>query len=429
MDASSNAAAAARGTAPPPASSPPPLAIHSPQSPSSSMSSASTPSATPATPSSTSTCASSLALGSNYTIHLATHRAQGNRPEQQDETLILAPLDFSTAHPSLQPSIPSPLTLLAVMDGHGSDGGKVARAVRTNLAREAVAHFVAAFRHAPDAPHVAIQRVLEACYESLHSDLATDARVNAYLSGTTLVVAVVSPTHLYVANVGDSRAVVGIVNAEGKGVQVRNMTTDHTCANATELERVVKKGARVERSAVPVGGERSASSDSGPLRIFKGDNPYPGLVVTRAIGDTASTALGVLSTPEVTTVPLADLFSTSPSSIILLLASDGVWDGLPGPADAIQVVHKTILRARANGTKLGARVAEVAAKKVIKAALGGLEKLQIDDNVSVVCVIVTSGGGQVGEDVAGGTAAGAGADADADEVGDTAGKAAALTIS
>jgi serine/threonine protein phosphatase PrpC len=78
----------------------------------------------------------------------------------------------------------------------------------------------------------------------------------------------------------------------------------------------MKCGARVDQLEFEGGKE-------GPMRVFKGNLPYPGIVVTRTLGDSCISKQGVLCVPDVvihTIDPTVDAF--------LVLASDGVWDGL-----------------------------------------------------------------------------------------------------
>jgi TAK1-binding protein 1 len=59
--------------------------------------------------------------------------------------------------------------------------------------------------------------------------------------GTTVVVVVVCGHYLYVANVGDSRAV--LVNENDKGVQqIVQLSEDHGVENIDELKRLVDLG-------------------------------------------------------------------------------------------------------------------------------------------------------------------------------------------
>ena len=58
-------------------------------------------------------------------------------------------------------------------------------------------------------------------------------------SGTTAVCAMISPSHIFVANCGDSRAV--LCRREG----IRFSTQDHKPINPTEKERIQKAGGSV----------------------------------------------------------------------------------------------------------------------------------------------------------------------------------------
>ena len=59
--------------------------------------------------------------------------------------------------------------------------------------------------------------------------------------GTTVVVAVICGSRLYVANVGDSRAV--LVNENEKGIQqIVQLSVDHSVENLDELKRLMHLG-------------------------------------------------------------------------------------------------------------------------------------------------------------------------------------------
>ena len=69
--------------------------------------------------------------------------------------------------------------------------------------------------------------------------------------------------------------------------------------------------------------------DLGPVRVFWPDGsfepPYetcfPGLAMSRSLGDSCLDDIGVLPVPEVTTRAL------KPKDRFLVIASDGVWQG------------------------------------------------------------------------------------------------------
>lgn len=110
-----------------------------------------------------------------------------------------------------------------------------------------------------------------------------------------------------------------------------SFTSDHTCEDEEEHQRVTSCGARVDRLDSSESGEKE-----GPLRIFKGSLPYPGIVVTRTLGDTVAAKLGVICEPDVSVQQI------DPSSdALLVLGSDGVWDGLSNQ-DVIDIVKANL---------------------------------------------------------------------------------------
>ena len=92
-------------------------------------------------------------------------------------------------------------------------------------------------------------------------------------SGTTAVVAVVTATHIVVANLGDSRAVLAQRSSAGP-VAGKALSTDH---KATIVE---DEGARVEAAGLEV-------TASGGVKVQTGKSSSETLAMTRSIGDFA----------------------------------------------------------------------------------------------------------------------------------------------
>ncbi|KNE57706.1 hypothetical protein, variant [Allomyces macrogynus ATCC 38327] len=298
----------------------------------------------------------------NYTAYVAARRAQGSRPEQQDETFVV-------------PVAPG-ILVAGVLDGHGSDGGKASRFSRQVIERDLPTHL----RAVATLDEAAVRAALTRTFQDANARLFDEPGIDCYLSGTTAVVAVLTQELCVVANVGDSRAMLAQVDAEGSAdesgtvpLNTVPLTTDHNCENPTELARVQAAGARVDRVQTDC-----PTDPQGPLRIYKGTLPYPGLVVTRSLGDAVARRLGVHADPEITVRridPAADR--------AIVLASDGVWDGLPEPGRVARLVGNA-----ARGGPASAKVADRACASVVSEALRGLDVLEIDDNVSAVCVLI-----------------------------------------
>ena len=111
---------------------------------------------------------------------------------------------------------------------------------------------------------------------------------------------------LYVANVGDSRAVLS------KSGQAERMSVDDKCDNADENLRVKSGGGIIL------------------------DNRLGGvLAVTRAFGDHALTRVGLIVTPHIVK------YTVKPFDKYLVIASDGIWDEL-SDQDAIALCQDDI---------------------------------------------------------------------------------------
>ena len=83
--------------------------------------------------------------------------------------------------------------------------------------------------------------------------------------------------YAYVANVGDSRAVIGNMEESGR-VSALELSIDHKPFRECEKDRVLKSGGKIEKSLVE---EREV----GPLRVWKQDEDVPGIAITRSMGD------------------------------------------------------------------------------------------------------------------------------------------------
>lgn len=212
--------------------------------------------------------------------------------------------------------------LLAVFDGHGNHG-----AACSQFAMDALPAALLQDSLCRDAPEIALRDAATAANRALHASPIDDS-----LSGTTALVALLVKGRLLVANVGDSRAVLGVArppppNGSG-GVAAVALSWDHTPFRRDEYERVLRAGARVltldqmegiKDPSKPCWTSEDADS-ADPPRLWMPDALYPGTAFTRSLGDAAAERIGVIADPEVRPRAL------SRSDRFLVLASDGVWE-------------------------------------------------------------------------------------------------------
>ena len=149
---------------------------------------------------------------------------------------------------------------------------------------------------------------------NLDSDIAKSQNVveGKDHSGTTVVVVIVSPTHIYFANCGDSRGLLCRSSA------VEFATADHKPSNKEEKARIEKAGGNVLLSRV-----------------------NGSLAVSRALGDFAFKHLSELKQTEQMVSPEPDvtvLERQPDSDEYILLACDGVWDVITNE-NAVEYIH------------------------------------------------------------------------------------------
>jgi serine/threonine protein phosphatase PrpC len=168
------------------------------------------------------------------------------------------------------------------------------------------------------------------------------------LVGTTAVVALVGRRMIYVANCGDSRAVLC---RDGLAVP---LTDDHKAAREDETARVEAAG--------------------GQILFWNGVRVMGLLAVSRAIGD-HSLRPYVIAQPEVTIVS-----RSRGTDELMIMASDGLWDVMTNQ-EACTLAKKCLGRARQRGSTRQS-AARVAATVLTRAAVDRGSR----DNVTVVIV-------------------------------------------
>ena len=82
-----------------------------------------------------------------------------------------------------------------------------------------------------------------------------------------------------------------------------------------EMQRIVKLGGEVSQY-------EEDGVKSGPYRVWKKNEMYPGIAMSRSIGDLIATTLGVIPEPEYIEKEIDD------KTKFIILASDGVWEFL-----------------------------------------------------------------------------------------------------
>ncbi|XP_028082115.1 protein phosphatase 2C and cyclic nucleotide-binding/kinase domain-containing protein-like isoform X2 [Camellia sinensis] len=205
-----------------------------------------------------------------------------------------------------------------VFDGHGEFGAQCSQFVKRRLCENLLRN--SRFRtDAVEACHAAFL----ATNSQLHADSLDDS-----MSGTTAITILVRGRTIYVANSGDSRAV--IAERRGKDVVAVDLSIDQTPFRVDELERVKLCGARVltldqieglKNPDVQCWGTEEGD-DGDPPRLWVENGMYPGTAFTRSIGDSIAETIGVVANPEIVVLELKQ------DHPFFVIASDGVFEFL-----------------------------------------------------------------------------------------------------
>ena len=158
-------------------------------------------------------------------------------------------------------------------------------------------------------------------YESLYysqKQLKERYELDISNSGTTLCSGLIHGNILYLINVGDSRAILGTFYNRYNKWKTTQLSIDHKPMNPDENKRIISYNGRVDRFKNEFGEEY------GVYRVFGRENEgtYPGLAISRSIGDEDAKKLGVIFEPEVFKYELKK------QDKIIIIGSDGLWEQL-----------------------------------------------------------------------------------------------------
>ena len=142
--------------------------------------------------------------------------------------------------------------------------------------------------------------------------LVADRDINTEFSGSTMSLCIILNGKLFATNIGNSRCIIGQGKSHGK-IRAVQLTQDHIPENEIEKHRIKSKGGRI--FAV-----NYDDFTCGKSKIWLGHMDVPGLTISRSLGDTVATTVGVISLPECST------YNLNLDTKYLVVATDGIWE-------------------------------------------------------------------------------------------------------
>ncbi|KGN54420.1 probable protein phosphatase 2C 65 isoform X2 [Cucumis sativus] len=155
------------------------------------------------------------------------------------------------------------------------------------------------------------EAALEESFKEVDQELSLDSSIDCFCSGTTAVTIIKQGEHLVVANVGDSRAVLCTRGDKHQHIPIQ-LTVDHKPNIPCEAERIKNLQGRII----------AEKEDPDIFRVWVPDGDYPGLAMSRSVGDFCLKDYGLISTPQVSYRKLTR------KDEFIVLATDGIWDVL-----------------------------------------------------------------------------------------------------
>ena len=248
---------------------------------------------------------------SHYALSKPGRDEYGNSKINQDSYIVLTNIngikDFN---------------IFGVLDGHGGEGQLVSQFVSKYLQAEFQTHSLIGNLKTSDAIYTRL------CHKDfdiikdifIYADQALrDQDIDSKNSGTTCVLVIQIGEHIICANVGDSRAVLVFDEKNDSNldyIKLFPLSVDNKPERPEERERIMKMGGTVEKILNKYG------NGVGPYRVWVKNKDFPGLAMSRSIGDFIGKGVGVIPDPEIIECNL------SIYSKYIVICSDGVWEFL-----------------------------------------------------------------------------------------------------
>lgn len=226
--------------------------------------------------------------------------------------------------------VDGPSFMIGVFDGHGPYGHDISAYVHTLLPQLIIAHVT----YGNDLEKTLIESFINVNERVKKFCDNPSSSFDCVISGTTASVIIYRDHTLYISHVGDSRAVLG-KRVEGELVAQR-LTRDHKPTIDEEQKRIISHNGEVKQLPNDV-----------PHRVFMRGKEYPGLSMSRAIGDTMAQDVGVICTPDYSS------YSVTADMEFIVMCSDGVWEFI-SDKEAVNLVAKSGMDVKDAAEKLSA---------------------------------------------------------------------------
>ena len=227
--------------------------------------------------------------------------------------------------------------IFGVLDGHGINGHLVSQFVSRYIINRIKNHPL--LKNLKN-PKELYNKLRLNGYEII-ANIFTEADIqltkqtfNSENSGTTCIIVIQLEEHIICANAGDSRAIVIFDEANNKNLsntKIYPLSFDCKPEIPMEKERIYQHGGTVEQIIDENG------NGVGPFRVWVEGEDYPGLAMSRSIGDFEAKNIGVIPNPQIIE------YEINYKSKYMIICSDGIWEFINNE-QAMNIGNKYYLR-------------------------------------------------------------------------------------
>ena len=213
--------------------------------------------------------------------------------------------------------------IFGVLDGHGPEGHFVSKYISNYIPSQLINH--------PEIKKLKNPEKIYKKFKENNCKIITDAFVSSdevlknvdfdvLQSGTTCCLIIHIGKHILCANTGDSRALVAF--DESNNINSKNLnklkavalSIDYKPELPEESKRIMMAGGVIEKMRDEYG------QGVGPFRVWKGEEDYPGLAMSRSIGDFRGKTVGIIPNPGILEYDL------NKTTKFVIVCSDGVFE-------------------------------------------------------------------------------------------------------
>ena len=210
-------------------------------------------------------------------------------------------------------------SIYGIMDGHGSNGHYVSEFIKTKI--EEIFCNKSLYTNNPNKKlNILIikeklsknnYKLIKDFYKEVNEKLDFET-FDVSFSGSTCLLIFKLENEIICSNTGDSRSIL-IENLN----KITQLNIEHKPEIPEEKERIENFGGVVSQC----NDKYDDGMEGGPYRVWQKGCDYPGLAMSRSIGDKVSKNLGVINNPEI------KIYNIDDNKICyLVMASDGIWE-------------------------------------------------------------------------------------------------------